>query len=187
MKPSLTPEAKLQRVLRAAKLNGLSVAIFAGLCALGSLAFGDWMGAAFGALVAAGGAMELSGRRQLLRGDADGMRVLVRSQLLVLSVILVYAISRFASFDAESALGGLTPDMRTELTQSGVDFAAILPLVRMAFYAMYGIVALVTLIYQGGMALYYRRRTADVKLALAARLRPVVPPPPVAAPEDWVT
>ena len=188
MKPPRVPEEQLRRVLSMAKLNGLGVTIVAGVCALGSLAFGDLMGAAVGALVTAGGAMELSGRKQVERGDAGGMRRLVRSQLLVLGVIVVYAISRFASFDAESAMGNLTPEMRSEMTQAGVDLAAILPMVRLMFYALYGSLAVVTLIYQGGLALYYRRRTEVVKQALAARLRPAVPRAmPGPAPEDLLT
>jgi hypothetical protein len=189
MKPPRTPEEQLRRVLRTAKLNGLGVAIVAGVGALGSLAFGDLLGAAVGALVTVGGAMELSGRKLLERGDADGMRRLVRSQLLVLGVIVVYAVSRFASFDAESAMGNLTPDMRNDLTQAGVDLAAILPMVRLMFYALYGSLAVVTLFYQGGLALYYRRHTGAVKLALAARLRPAAPAAGRAevSPEDLVT
>ena len=189
MKTPRTPEDQLLRVLRAAKLNGASIAIVAGLGALLSLAFGDLVGAVTGALVSAGGVMELSGRKQLLRGDADGMRRLVRSELLVLCVILVYAMSRFMSFDAEGAMGNLTPDMRSDLAQAGVDVGSLLPMVRLMFYAFYGAVALVALIYQGGMALYYRRHTATVLMALAARRRPVPPPPRLATgdPEDWVT
>ena len=189
MKPPRTPEDQLLRVLRAAKLNGWSVAIVAGVGALGSLLFGDLVGAVVGALVAAGGVMELSGRKRLLHGDADGMRRLVRSQLIVLSVILVYAMTRFMSFDAEGAMGNMTPDMRSDLAQAGVDVGSLLSMIRLMFYAMYVAVALVALIYQGGMALYYRRHTATVMAALAARLRPVPPPPRVATgdPEDWVT
>jgi len=188
MKPPRTPEEQLRRVLRTAKLNGLGVAIVAGVGALGSLAFGDLMGAAVGAVVAVGGGMELSGRKQLLRGNADGMRRLVGSQLLVLGVIVVYAISRLASFDADSAMGNLTPEMRSELAQAGVDLAALVPLVRLMFHALYGSLAVVTLIYQGGLALYYRRHTETVKQALAARLRPTVPRAmPGPAPEDLLT
>ena len=188
MKPPRTPEEQLRRVLRTSKLNGLGVAIVAGLGALGSLAFGDLLGAMVGTLVAVGGIMELSGRKQLLHGDASGMRRLVRSQLLVLGVIVIYAVSRFASFDAESAMGNLTPEMRSEMSQAGVDLAAIVPLVRLMFYALYGSLAVVTLIYQGGLALYYRRHTKTVEQALAARLRPTVPrAAPTVSPEDLVT
>lgn len=175
-------------MLRTAKLNGLSIVIIAGICALGSLAFGDWVGAGYGVLVVAGGWLELSGRKQLLRGNADGMRRLVRSQMVVLSVILIYAVSRIGSFDLDTALGGMTAEMRTELTQSGVDLNSLQPMVRLMFYALYIGVIVGSVIYQGGMALYYQRRTEAVKRALAARLRPAIPSPVLKAdPEDWVT
>ncbi len=192
MKPPPLPEETLVRVLRISKLNGLSVLIIAGLGALFSLATWDLVGVVVGGLVAYGGWMELSGRKHLLRGEAvEGMRRLVRSQWIVLGVILVYCVSRLASFDAESALGPLTPEMRTQLVEAGVDLASIMPLIRLAFYyGLYGSVALVTLIYQGGMARYYRRRTDVVKQALETRLRP----PPVVRlvktgpdPEDLLT
>lgn len=182
MKPPPTPEDTLRRVLRISRANGMSVAVVAGFCALVSLLFGDLVGASIGVLVTVGGVMELSGGRQLRRGDPDGIRRLVRSQLWVLGVIVIYAVTRLASFDAGSALGNLTPGMRNELSEAGVDVAAIMPFVRLMFYALYASVALATLLYQGGMALYYHRRTAMVQQALAARLRPTGPPK---AREDW--
>jgi len=188
MKPLPPPEETLARVVRMARMNGISVVIIAGLGALLSLAFGDLVGTAVGLVVAYGGGTELAGRKALLRGDADGMRRLVRAQWIVLGAILVYCVTRLASFDAESALGNLTPDMRSQLTEAGVDIAAILPLVRLMFYLTYVTVILVSLIYQGAMARYYRRRTETVQQALAARLHPVPPPlAPATSPEDEVT
>ncbi len=187
MKPPALPEETLRRVLRLAKGNGLSVLIIAGLGTLVSLAFGDLVGAGVGLVVAYGGWMELNGRRTLLRGDAAGVDRLIRAQWIVLGAILAYCVTRFASFDSDTALGGLTPDMRSQLTEAGLDVAAILPLVRLIFYLTYATVAVVTLLYQGGMARYYSRRREPVGQALAARLRPVVPPAAAASPEDWVT
>lgn len=187
MKPPPLPEETLQRVLRLARGNGLSVLIIAGLGTLLSLALGDWVGVAVGAIVAFGGWTELAGRKELLRGDADGMRRLVRAQWIVLGAILVYCVTRMASFDADTALGNLTPDMRTQLAEAGIDVATILPLVKLTFFSAYGMVTLVTLVYQGGMARHYRRRTDVVKAALAARLRPTVPPVAPSSPEDFVT
>ena len=188
MKPPPSPEDKLRRVLRTAKVNGLSVVIIASLGALGSLLFGDLVGTAVGVVVAYGGWTELTGQKQLLRGEVEGMRQLVRAQWIVLGAIVVYCVTRLASFDSESVMGNLTPAMRAELTDAGVDMSAILPMVQLLFYVMYFSVALVTVIYQGGMAIYYRRRTAVVGEALAARLRPVSPPPLLESnPEDWVT
>ena len=175
MKPA--PEEILRRVLKVSRLNGWSVAIFAGLCSLVTLATGDPVGVSVGLLVTLGGALEVRGHRMLQRGNAAGMTWLVRSQLVVLGTIWVYAATRLLSFDAELVRELVTPELRTSLNELGLTMEDILPLVRRAFYLLYGSVMAVTLIYQGGLALYYRRRTALVAQALAAP-----PPPPATAP-----
>jgi hypothetical protein len=65
-------------------------------------------------------------------------------------------------------LGNLTPDMKAMLKESGVEVAEIIPLVQMAFFATYGLLALLTLIFQGGLILYYRSKIPLVTEALAA-------------------
>jgi hypothetical protein len=164
-----SPQAILRRVLLVSRIDGWSIVIVAGLCALVSLAFGDLTGTLVGLLVAGGGATEIGGRRRLIRHDADGgMDWLVRSQLIVLGVIWAYAGTRLGSFDAESALANLTPDMKAMLDQAGVDTKTLLHYVRLFFYAIYGTVMAVTLLYQGGLALYYRNRREAVRQALTA-------------------
>lgn len=188
MKPPPLPEDVLGRVLRAARANGLSVLIIAALGAIGSLAIGDLEGTAVGLVVAFGGWLELSGRQRLLRGDADGVARLVRAQYVVMGAILVYCVTRLLSFDPDTALSSVTPEMRQELVNEGVDVAAILRLVRILFYTMYSVVAVVTLAYQGGMARYYGKRREIVAQALAARRNPAPPPPARGpSPEDLVT
>jgi|UniRef100_UPI00404943E2 hypothetical protein len=162
-----TPDEVLRRVLRLSSVNGLSVAIFAGLCALGSLVFGDLLGAGVGLLVAIGGITEVRGRNKLRQRDADGMRLLVRAQWMVLGVIWVYAASRIGSFDAMLALDNQTPEMRQMLAEAGVETAQLITLVKIFFYVFYSVVMLVTLIYQGGLALYYKHRTPMVAAALS--------------------
>jgi hypothetical protein len=168
-----TPQEVLRRILRMSALNGWSVALFSGFCALISLLFGQLTGTGVGVMIMIGGIMELRGRKKLQRHDIDGMRLLVRAQLFVLGVVLVYAVSRVASFDAEFARSNVSPEMQQLLTESGVDLGEILPLIKLAFYGMYGAVILATILYQGGMAWYYHRRTAAVRIALTAP--PVVP------------
>jgi hypothetical protein len=181
MKSSRPPEEVLRRVLKTSRLNGWSVAIFAGLCSLVSLAFGDPVGCSVGLLVALGGALEVRGHRLLKRRDADGMKWLVRSQLVVLGVIWTYAATRLVSFDQEIVRELVSADMRASLNELGLTTEDILPLVRRFFYLLYGSVMAATLIYQGGLALYYRRRTAMVATAL--RAPPVVPA--AASPGDY--
>ena len=161
-----SPTAVHARVLRLSKINGWSVAIISGLGALVSLLFGDLFGCAIGALVLWGGITEIKGNHKLRRKDIDGMRLLVWAQLMVLGVIWVYAASSLGSFDAEFALSNQTPEMQQILTDAGVDTAELTTLIRLIFYVFYGVVMVVTLIYQGGLALYYRRRTPFVQEAL---------------------
>jgi hypothetical protein len=173
-----TPEEKVyRRVLFVAGFDGWSVVIVAGLGALLSLLFGSLNGILVGLLLIGAGAMELHGRRLLRRRNADGMRWLVRAQLFLLSVILVYCASRLGSFDAESAMGNLTPDMESALSEAGLAKADILPLVQTAFVTTYALFAILTLVFQGGLALYYRSRIARVTTFLAQPPRVQVNPP----------
>ena len=170
-----TPQGKaLKRVLTISRLDGWSIIVIAALGILLTLLLGDLSSLLVGVLVLAAGVVELRGRRALRRRDPDGMKLLVRSQLFLLTVILVYCASRLGSYDKDSMLANLTPDMRAMLKESGVEVSDIVPLVQMVFYAAYGIVALVTVIYQGGLTLYYRSKTGLVTEALGT---PPVPPP----------
>jgi hypothetical protein len=191
MAPPRSPDDILRRVKRLARVDGWSVAIFAGLCTVGSLAFLDPVGISVGLLVTLGGALEVHGYRMLRRNDAGGMRWLARSQLVVLGTIWAYGLERLLSFDAGYLQTEVIPDARAMLTAHGInlddylaqvgeDAADIVPLVRLFFVVLYGSVLLVTLIYQGGLYLYYRGRTAAVQEALKSP--PLIPAPAPAAP-----
>ncbi len=171
-----TPKEILHRVMRTARLNGWSIAIFAGLCALVSLASGDVVGGVIGLIVAAGGVVEIRGLGKLRQHDADGgMTLLIRSQWIVLGSIWAYTLGQLAGFDPQTAMGQLTPDMKSILDQAGLSNEELMRLLRIIFYSMYATVLLVTLIYQGGLALYYSRRRATVREALTAP--PEIPTP----------
>ncbi|HVZ66263.1 MAG TPA: hypothetical protein VG936_16985 [Lacunisphaera sp.] len=178
--PEPTPQEKaLRRVLKVSRANGWSVVVVASLGILLALLLGDLSSVFIGALVAFAGGMEVRGNKKLRRRDADGLKLLVRSQLFLLTVILVYCAMRLGSFDADTVMGSLTPDMEALLKESGIQRADILPLVRLAFYTLYFTLAVVSLLYQGGMALYYRAKSRRVREALAAPPA-VAPNPPLA-------
>ena len=168
-----TPQEVLRRTLRLASFNGWTVTLFAGFCVLVSLAMGDLVGTGVAVMFTIGGIMELRGRRKLQQRDIDGMHLLVRSQLFELGVMLMYAVSRLFSFDPDLALGNETAEMKTLLTQAGVNASDLLSLVKLFFYVTYGVVIVVTICYQGGLAWLYHRRTPAVQTALTAL--PVVP------------
>lgn len=163
-----SPEEKVyRRVLFISAFDGWSVVGVAGLGILLTLAFGNLTGVLVTLLIGAAGAMELKGRRLLLRRDASGMRWLVRAQMFLLGVILVYCATRLGSFDAETAMGNLTPDMEAALAESGITKADLLPLVHATFVATYAVLSVITLVLQGGLMAYYRSRTARVTAFLA--------------------
>ncbi len=167
MKTQKTPADMLRRVLKISRANGWSIAVVAGIGALATFALGDWLGTGIGLLAVVSGVMEVHGSRRLQHRDPGGMAWLVRAELFLLSVILVYAVSRLASFDSETALANLTPDMEAALRDAGIGRDEIVPLVRLAFRIFYGTVIFVGCLYQGGLAWYYRRKTPDVLRALA--------------------
>ena len=170
--PTLSPaEISLQRVLTVSRLNGWSVIVLSALGSLLALAIGDLPSALIGLLVLAAGLLEVRGYRQLQQRNPAGLNLLVRSQLFLLAVMLVYCAGRLGSFDADTALASLTPDMEVILAEAGLDKSSLLPLVRTAFFALYSTVAAITLIYQGGLALFYRSKIKLVTEALTA------PPP----------
>lgn len=173
--PPHPAEKSLRRVLLVSALDGWSVAVIAGVGTLLALALGDLSGAATGLLILVAGATELRGRARLRRKDATGMKLLVRAQLFLLTVILVYCATRLGSFDEglvqDTVRENLTPDMEAALLESGIARGDIVPAVKMMFYVLYGTVAFVSLLCQGGLILYYRSRATRVAEALAA------PPP----------
>ena len=183
MKTPRPPAEVLRRVLRTSRKNGWSVAIFAVLSFLISLFTGGLLGLGMGLFIIVGGVMEILGYRKLRRRDPDGMTLLVRSQLVVLGAVWVWAVPSLLSFDAGYLQDQVIPNMREILAASGMNLDSVLgqvglstnqivPLVRLFFVVLYGSIMLATLLYQGGMALYYHHRIAAVEEALRA-------PPPV--------
>ncbi len=197
MKPPRPPEEVLRRVIRFSRLNGWSAVLFASLGALVSLGLLDPISVSICLLIGLGGALEVHGQRMLVRRDAGGMRWLVRAQLVVLAVVWFYAATHLVSFDAVYLRDEVIPNAREMLSafgmnldqifeQADLDTNAVVAFVRLLFVAIYGSLMLVTLIYQGGLALYYRRRTAAVEAALRIPLIGPAVPPAAPAGEDYL-
>ncbi len=172
MTSPLTPDQALQRVLKISRLNGWSVVLFAGFCTLITVLLGDLTGVCVGLLVVAAGIMEVWGNRMLRRRQADGMRWLIRAQLFLLGVILIYAATRLMSLGRELAVENLSQEMRDALKQLELNLDDIRPLVQRAVWGFYGAVMLATCLYQGGLAFYYSRRRVLVAQALGPPTTP---------------
>ncbi|MSU25309.1 MAG: hypothetical protein EXS32_16005 [Opitutus sp.] len=162
--PPLLPDETLRRVLRLARLDGLSVLAVAGLFAVLTALAGDVVGAVIGLLVAGAGAIELHGASLLREGEPRGMNWLVGSQLFLLVTVLGYCALRLLHPELGPLRAAVTEEMKTSL-----ELADYTPdeFIRMVYNLTYAIFALVTFFYQGGMAIYYHRRRDPVAQALA--------------------
>ena len=161
--PPLLPEETLIRVLRIARLDGMSVAVIAGVFALLSALAGDAIGAIVGLLVAGAGAIELHGATLLRHGETRGIDWLVSSQVFLLVTMLGYCGLRLLHPAVEPLLATVTDEMRASLETIGWTTDQFVHLV---YRTTYLAVAVVTFIYQGGMALYYLRRRGPIARAL---------------------
>jgi hypothetical protein len=175
MKPEPSPAETLRKVIKIAQVNGMVVVFpVAGLCALVEVALGDWFGAIVGFLVAAAGWSEWHGARLLKRGEARGIGWLVRSQLYLLGLIWVYALTQMAGYNPDyvrSNMQGMSRisgvNIQDMFENLGYDPQEVAQLGRTFCYVLYGSFALVAVFYQGGLALFYRRRATAVRAALA--------------------
>lgn len=165
--PPPLPGKTLRRVLLIAKLDGSSLLFVAGGFALISACLRDGVGALIGCLIAGAGAMELTAARLLRHGDPRGIAWMVRSQLLVPTVVLFYCAIRLAQIDVAPLRDLISLPMRQEIEAQGIPLDFFL---REMYVAVYLILSLVTLLYQGGLALYVYLRRARIAQDLATRL-----------------
>jgi len=175
MKLEPSPADTLRKVIKVARVNGMVVVFpVAGLGALIEVALGDWFGAVVGFLVAASGWSEWHGAKLLKRGEARGMAWLVRSQLYLLGLIWLYALTQMSRYNPDYVRASMQElnrtagiDVQGMFETLGYDAKDVVRLGRTFCYVLYGSFALASVFYQGGLALFYRRRTAAVNAALA--------------------
>ena len=168
--PDSLPEPTLRRVLALSLMDGWCMTLFSGFCTSVSLWLGEWSGAAVGAVVMSCGITTLCSRKRLMRGDASGMVWLLRAQLVVLAIVFLYVLENLLAYDAAALMARLTPEMRSMLDQSGISVADLEPLLKPIYFAVYLLVMGGTLLFQGGLALFYKTRRGQVTAELAARV-----------------
>lgn len=161
--PPLLPEETLTRVLRVARFDGMGVLTFAGFFAILSALAGDRLGAMIGLLIAAAGAIELHGATLLVHGERRGMPWLIVSQVYLMMAVLGYCEYRLLNVDLTVLRAAVTDDLKTMLAEQGWGVDQFL---RAFNRVLFGLVALLTVAYQGGMIVYYARRRRTVTQAL---------------------
>ena len=165
--PPPLPAEVLVRVLTVAARDGRILLFLAGGCALLSAAGHDGFGALIGLIVAGLGAVELHGVTLLQRGEPRGLDWLIRSQLLLLATILLYAAVKVSNFDEAAWNARITPEMLTQLDQINATREQFLDMLRFLYVGMYTLIGIVSIFYQGGMVFYYHRSRGAIAQALA--------------------
>lgn len=134
-----------------------------GLLAILSAASGDYLGAAIGVIIAGAGVFELHGASLLRTGWPNGVNWLVGSQLYLLVSILSYCTLRLSRQEIPEIPAEAMPMIELSAQQFSMTAKEYLT---MLYRFTFQTVALLTLLYQGGMALYYHRRRTAVTTAL---------------------
>lgn len=161
--PPLLPAQILQRVLRLARFDGWSVTVVASVCAVLAASLGDRVGAGIGVLIAGAGAIELHGVSVLQQREPRGMTWLINSQCLIMLSMLGYCALRLADPQLAPLRATVTAEMKQQLEVIGWSVDQFIGLV---YRITYLAVSAATVLYQGGMAIYYYRRSAAVATAL---------------------
>lgn len=161
--PPLLPGETFHRVVRVANLDGMSVMAVAGFITLAAASVGGYRGAGIGLLVAAAGAFELHGVGLLRAGRAHGMKWILASQPYLLTVMLGYCALRLSTYDPALLQTVISDEQRLVIEQAGYGEEEFL---RNVHDLSYYLLAIGTLLYQGGMTIYYLRRSDAVVAAV---------------------
>jgi hypothetical protein len=170
--PPLLPDSVVSRVQMVARRNGLSIVFIAGLAALLKAAGHDTRGAIACLLATGAGLMEMHGGTLLQRHDPRGVGWMIRGELCLLFVILGYCTLQLLNPNFTEMQLALQAALKldwfkaqwAEIQRLGITEDEYL---RMVHVTSQVVLALVSVGYQGGMALYYSLKRKRVELALA--------------------
>lgn len=166
VRPPPLPIEILAKVLRLASIDARLLIVIAGTFALLAAMGREIPGALAGVMAVGAGTLELHGANRLQERVADGLNWLIGSQLWLLAVILIYAAYRLTHFDPVWVERAMTPELEIKFSEAGIPREQIPWFFEIVYRATYWIVAAVSLVYQGGMAWYYRSKRTIVHLAL---------------------
>lgn len=170
--PPVLPERRLEKVLGVSRANSIGVLACAGTSLLLNVVAQDWIFAGFAALAVVAGGMEAHGQTRLRDGDIGGLHWLLGAQGCLYTVIAGYVLWRLQHFEPAVLWAELPDEARerfmTQLRTAGVpESDRDLFLRAMNAFVCTALVVVSTL-YQGGLAWWYRRNRGAIATALGA-------------------
>lgn len=152
----------LARAAAMARSNALGYAVFGALTVLVALFGLDVLGLTIGAVVTGVGVAQLRAAPRLRHGDLATPRALARNELVLMGGILCYCLLKLtllreSGADLEAQVG--------DISGLGLSLGELTDTLNTTMYSTF---LVVTLLYQGGLALYFLRRRPIVERYLAA-------------------
>ena len=152
--------ALTRKITRISSINAWSVMVIAGGFTLLSVLGWSVAGIVVGAAVTGAGVIELHGQKALQTDPARARQWMVGSQVWLTTGVLGYCIWRLVSLDPDDpfAVFGDAAQLFQLVELMGLSRAQLSSLFIQAYYITYGLIAGLTLLFQGGLALYYWSR-----------------------------
>ena len=170
--PPPLPGPVTRRVLALSRINGWGVAGFALLSALVALVRNDIVAVGWCMLAATSGQMELHGGSRLRTGHLGGVGWMIAAQFWLLGTILFYAWLRWSEFEAAAFWDSLPVlaqnEVTRQLTAAGLGEEEREPFLAYLNAAICLALVLTSLVYQGGLALYYAAKARAVRNEIAS-------------------
>ena len=152
--------ALTQKIMRISTINAWSITLIAGSFTLLSLIGLSVPGVIVGAAVTAAGFMEMHGQKALQEDPGRARTWMVGSQVWLMACVLIYCGWRLLSLDPDNpfVVFGDAGQVFQLVEALGIPMKYLASLFIQAFYITYSLIAGLTILFQGGLALYYRSR-----------------------------
>lgn len=169
-KPPVPPERRLEKVLGVSRANSIGVLACAGSSLLLNLLAQDWAFSGFAALAVVAGIMEWTGQTRLREGDFGGLQWLLGAQGCLYTVVAGYVMWRMQHFDPAALWAELPEANRAQFLERmqkvGVPESDRDLLLRAVNFLLCTALIVVSTLYQGGLAWWYRRNRHAIAEAL---------------------
>lgn len=146
------------RVLRVSGADSLGVMVVAGLALVYCLVAGHFGVIPFCVVALGAGWIERAGRDRLAGGRGRAFPLLRVSQLVLLLTVCVYAVWRLMTWDAREILAVAESSPLAGALLDGLpDRDLLVPFLDLAIRVFYILLIVLSVVFQGGMWVYYRR------------------------------
>lgn len=154
---------KIDRAARVAKSSSIVTLIIGGLGLVVTLLSWDWSGLLISLAICAVGATEWVGYKRMRQAMPAAAKLLGANQLAFAGVITLYCLVKMLTFSTEQVkAAALSPEFRSQLSampslQKSID-TEIDQWAPLVTYGFYSLVIVLSVGFQGGLALYYFSR-----------------------------